>query len=118
MNVPKVELRNVSKTFFGARRQIKALENVSLSVEPREFVTIIGPSGSGKSTLLRVLAGLLPPTEGMVLYDGAQLTGPRQGVGFVFQKANLVRCSIVSMKSRLMDLSTCSNRSGNNLLLC
>src|SRR5690606_14053189 len=49
-----------------------------------------GPSGSGKSTLLRILAGLLPPTEGEVIYEGEPLDGPQSGIGFVFQKANLM----------------------------
>jgi NitT/TauT family transport system ATP-binding protein len=63
---------------------------VSFSVWPQEFVCVLGPSGSGKSTLLRILAGLLPVTEGEILYDGQPSGGPRGGVGYVFQKANLM----------------------------
>jgi NitT/TauT family transport system ATP-binding protein len=51
---------------------------------------VLGPSGSGKSTLLRILAGLLPPTEGQVIFQGEALSGPRHSVGFVFQRANLM----------------------------
>jgi len=51
---------------------------------------VLGPSGSGKSTLLRILAGLLPPTIGDVFYRGERLSSPKEGIGFVFQNANLM----------------------------
>jgi len=66
------------------------LDRLSFSVCPEEFVCVLGPSGSGKTTLLRALAGLLPPTHGEIYFYGSRLTGPRRGVGFVFQKANLM----------------------------
>jgi NitT/TauT family transport system ATP-binding protein len=69
---------------------LKALERVSFEVCPQEFVCIVGPSGCGKSTLLRLLAGLLRPTEGQVIFEGMPLTAPRRRIGFVFQKANLM----------------------------
>ena len=69
---------------------LHVLAEVSFSVNAEEFVCILGPSGSGKSTLLRVLAGLLPPTQGEISYAGERLTGPRREIGFVFQKANLM----------------------------
>ena len=76
--------------FHNENGGLKALERVSFSVYPQEFVCVLGPSGSGKSTLLRILAGLLPPTEGEVLYQGQPLNGPRREMGFVFQRANLM----------------------------
>jgi ABC-type nitrate/sulfonate/bicarbonate transport system ATPase subunit len=69
---------------------LKALERVSFEVCPQEFVCVVGPSGCGKSTLLRLLAGLLQPTEGQVMFEGKPLTAPRRRIGFVFQKANLM----------------------------
>ena len=69
---------------------LRTLEDVSFDVEPREFVCLVGPSGSGKTTLLRLLAGLLLPTTGQVLFEGQPLTGPRRRMGVVFQKANLM----------------------------
>jgi NitT/TauT family transport system ATP-binding protein len=66
------------------------LDDISFSVEPQEFVCLVGPSGSGKSTLLRLLGGLLLPSSGQVLFEGQPLTGPRRRMGFVFQKANLM----------------------------
>jgi NitT/TauT family transport system ATP-binding protein len=65
---------------------LRALDQVAFSVSPREFVCVLGPSGSGKTTLLRILAGLLPPTEGSVKFAG----GATPRIGFVFQQANLM----------------------------
>jgi len=62
---------------------------ISFSVLPEEFVSVLGPSGSGKSTLLRVLAGLVPPTRGEVVFTG-QDTRRQPRVGMVFQQANLM----------------------------
>lgn len=87
---PVLVIRDLSAVFRNGNGGLKALERVSFSVYPQEFVCVLGPSGSGKSTLLRILAGLLPPTEGEVWYRGERVNGPRRQVGFVFQKANLM----------------------------
>lgn len=63
-----------------------ALDGVSFSVCPREFICVLGPSGSGKTTLLRILAGLLAPNSGRVNFTG----GATPRIGFVFQQANLM----------------------------
>jgi len=67
-----------------------ALRDVSLTVRTDEFVCVVGPSGCGKTTLLRLLGGLIPPTEGEVVFEGEPLRGPRRRIGFVFQQANLM----------------------------
>lgn len=79
--------QSLTHTFAGG---VHALEKVSLSVQAGEFVCLLGPSGCGKSTLLRLLAGLLTPTEGRVLFEGQPLTAPTRALGFVFQKSNLL----------------------------
>lgn len=94
-----LELDAVSCVFGEGARQVTALDNVSLSVEPGELLALMGPSGSGKSTLLNVAGLLQHPTSGRVLVDGADVSGlsPRRAaetrrrhVGLVFQNYNLV----------------------------
>ncbi|MGD2159332.1 MAG: ABC transporter ATP-binding protein [Anaerolineales bacterium] len=82
--------RDISAVFANGDKGLRALERVSFSVDPQQFVCVLGPSGSGKSTLLRILAGLLLPTKGKVIFEGDDLTGPRREIGIVFQKANLM----------------------------
>jgi NitT/TauT family transport system ATP-binding protein len=87
---PVLVVNGLSAVFRNGGAGLHALEDVSFSVQPQEFVCVLGPSGSGKSTLLRILAGLLPATRGEVWFKGERLHGPQKGVGLVFQKANLM----------------------------
>ncbi|MGB6422707.1 MAG: ABC transporter ATP-binding protein [Anaerolineales bacterium] len=85
-----IEVCELSAVFRNGGSGLHALDQLSFSVHDQEFLCVLGPSGSGKSTLLRILAGLLPPTEGDVFYRGERLSGPKEGIGFVFQNANLM----------------------------
>jgi len=87
---PLLEVKKLGVTFTDEKGSLQAIKEFSFSVEREQFICVVGPSGSGKSTLIRVLAGLLPPTTGEVYLDGTFLKQPRQGVGIVFQKANLM----------------------------
>jgi NitT/TauT family transport system ATP-binding protein len=87
---PVLIVKDLSVAFPNSNGGLQALESVTFSVQPQEFLCVLGPSGSGKTTLLRILAGLLHPTSGEVIFEGRPLGGPRPGVGFVFQKANLM----------------------------
>lgn len=87
---PLIQVNSVSAVFPNENGGLRALEHVSFSVYPQEFLCILGPSGCGKSTLLRLLAGLLKPASGEIHYRGELITEPRKGVGFVFQKSNLM----------------------------
>lgn len=69
---------------------LRALEDVSFEVGPREIVAVVGPNGCGKSTLLRLIGGLLTPDEGTVELAGEPVTGPDPRVGFVFQEPRLL----------------------------
>ena len=89
-NSPLLEVNELEVTFTDEKGSLQALNQINFSVDREQFICVVGPSGSGKSTLIRVLAGLLSPTEGEVILDGTSLTEPRQGVGIVFQKANLM----------------------------
>jgi putative ABC transport system ATP-binding protein len=93
-----IALEHVSKRFEG-KRQVVALDEISLAIERGEMVSIIGPSGSGKSTLLNLVGGLDRPTAGLVRIDGEQLSDlsddgltrvRRDKIGFVFQFFNLL----------------------------
>jgi putative ABC transport system ATP-binding protein len=93
-----VQLDHVSKRFEG-KRQVTALDDVSLVIPRGQMVSIIGPSGSGKSTLLNLLGGLDRPSTGEVRVDGEALAGltddeltrvRRDKIGFIFQFFNLL----------------------------
>jgi ABC-type nitrate/sulfonate/bicarbonate transport system ATPase subunit len=86
MSTPRIELRNVSKTFAGIDRAVPALEDVSFKVMPGEFVTIIGASGSGKSTLFNLCVGLLEPDSGEILIDGKKPQNRAGMVGYMPQR--------------------------------
>lgn len=91
-----LEFRNLSKTYDDGTQ---ALKDVSFTVEPGEFLVVIGLSGSGKSTLLRLTNRLIEPTSGQILWDGKDITAAsqtdlrliRRKIGMVFQHFNLVR---------------------------
>lgn len=89
---PAVVVDNVSKVFnAGGRQQVDALLDVSLTVQPGEFVSLIGPSGCGKSTLLRLIADLLSVSSGSLVVNGKSATQARldQDYGMAFQQAGL-----------------------------
>src|SRR6266436_9035738 len=80
------EVRGVWKEFpLPSGKPLRVLEDVSLAIRPNEIVALLGPSGCGKSTLLRILAGLIPPSGGEVLYHGRPLQGLNPGTAIVFQ---------------------------------
>ena len=85
-----LKIDKVSKLFLNKDQTImKALEGIDLTINQGEFVSIVGASGSGKSTLLRILAGLIPPTEGKVTLNGERITKPTARIGMAFQSSTL-----------------------------
>ena len=96
---PIIQARSLGKTYRSGKLEVPALRNVSFSVDPGEFVAIVGPSGSGKSTLFHILGGLTQATSGSVIIDGTDLAPlsdsdrtrlRRAKIGFVFQRFNLL----------------------------
>lgn len=85
---PVVAGSMVGKTFAGG--SVVALENADFSIRKGRFISLVGPSGCGKSTLLRLIAGLIPPSSGRLRLHGSEVTGPRQDVAMMFQRATLL----------------------------
>jgi NitT/TauT family transport system ATP-binding protein len=85
-----LDFDRVRLTYRTAAGVLPAVEDVSLSVAPGAFVSVLGPSGCGKSTLLKMAAGLLPVSGGTVRLGGEAVTGPRSDVGVVFQQPLLL----------------------------
>ena len=82
-----VTVSDIVKTFEGG---VLAIDHVSFEVRRGEFVSVVGPSGCGKSTLLRLIAGLIPLSDGSIVVNGREVTEPRQDVGLMFQRPTLL----------------------------
>jgi putative ABC transport system ATP-binding protein len=103
-----LEVTNLCKTYGKGDTMVKALDNVSFSVEKGEFVAIIGPSGSGKSTLLHILGGVDVPTKGSVVINQTDISNldetalaifRRRQIGLIYQFYNLI--PILTVKENL-----------------
>ncbi|MGB3836860.1 ABC transporter ATP-binding protein [Castellaniella sp.] len=82
----RIRISHVSLRYFTPKAEILALSDVSLTIEPGEFVSLIGQSGCGKSTLLSIIAGLLPPSEGTVHVGDQPVTTPSPKIGYMLQQ--------------------------------
>lgn len=85
----RIDIRNLSIRLGQGRQAFEAVQNVSLGIEPGEFVCLLGPSGCGKSTLLGTLAGHLQPGSGDIRVDALPVEGPHPERGLVFQHHTL-----------------------------
>jgi NitT/TauT family transport system ATP-binding protein len=83
---PILTVKNLSVVFPDNNGGLRALDDISFDVSPREFICFLGPSGSGKTTLLRILASLLKPTSGELYF----IRNQRPEIGMVFQQSNLM----------------------------
>lgn len=85
----RVSITRLGVSFGVNGARVEALSDISMHINPGEFVSIIGPSGCGKSTLLNVVAGFLKPSSSQVLLDGVPIEGPGADRGVVFQQHSL-----------------------------
>jgi nitrate/nitrite transport system ATP-binding protein len=85
-----VQIENVTMSFETRRARFQALRGVNLVIESGDFVTLIGHSGCGKSTLLNLIAGLIQPTDGILLCAGREIAGPGPERAVVFQNHSLL----------------------------
>ena len=94
-----ISLHNATKTYDQGRRVVQAVRGVSVTIQPNEFVSIMGPSGSGKSTMMHLMGALDTPTSGRAVFQGRDLQTMsdrersllrRTKIGFVFQAFNLL----------------------------
>lgn len=94
-----IKLKDITKDFYDGDTRVNVLKSTDLSIEPKEFVAIVGPSGSGKSTLLTIIGALQNPTSGSVKIDGEDISDLDakdaadlrfRSIGFILQGSNLV----------------------------
>ncbi len=81
-----LSVRGLKKVYHTDGGDIEAVRNLTFDLKAGELACLVGPSGSGKTTLLKCISGLLAPTEGEVLLDGARVTGPPKKMAVVFQE--------------------------------
>jgi putative ABC transport system ATP-binding protein/lipoprotein-releasing system ATP-binding protein len=107
--LPQVELQNVKKDYTIEDTRIMAVEDVSLTIEKGDFISIVGHSGSGKTTLLSIIGGILNPSSGALYFDGTDVYGLNEDalseyraekIGYVFQFASLL--PVLTSKENLL----------------
>lgn len=112
-----IEANNVKKVYQMGEMEIKALDDISFSIEKGEFVVVVGPSGAGKSTILNILGGMDIPSKGQLMvddnnisqYSSRELTNyRREDVGFVFQFYNLVQ-NLTALENIELATEICKN---------
>jgi putative ABC transport system ATP-binding protein len=110
--MPILEARRLTKVYRRGASEVRAVDGITLAVEPGEFMAIMGRSGSGKTTLLDLLGCLLRPTDGELEIDGRSVVGASDGelatirrerIGFVFQEFNLIP-SLTAIENVLLPL--------------
>jgi putative ABC transport system ATP-binding protein/lipoprotein-releasing system ATP-binding protein len=109
MSMGLIELKDIKKVYTLDEATIVAVEEVSLSIEKGQFISIVGHSGSGKTTLLSIMGGILSPSHGVMYFDGTDVYGLNEDglsdyragrIGYVFQFASLL--PVLTAKENLL----------------
>lgn len=112
-----IVMENITKIYKMGEVEIKALNNISFSIDKGQFVVIVGPSGAGKSTVLNILGGMDSPTSGSLIVDNNDIgkyspreliTYRRHDIGFVFQFYNLVQ-NLTALENVELATEICKN---------
>ncbi|NLX62223.1 MAG: ABC transporter ATP-binding protein [Tissierellia bacterium] len=112
-----IRLENITKIYKMGEVEIRALNNISFSIDKGQFVVIVGPSGAGKSTVLNILGGMDSPTSGRLMVDNKDIgkyspkeliTYRRYDIGFVFQFYNLVQ-NLTALENVELATEICKN---------
>jgi len=86
-----LEVRNIQKSFIKTNKEkLLVIKNTNFSMKERERIAFVGKSGSGKSTLLKIIAGLISPSNGEIIYRGKKVNAPVSGISMVFQNFSLM----------------------------
>lgn len=85
LNQPILDVRCIAKEYPSTKGVVRALDDISFSVQKGQIVSVVGPSGAGKTTLLRCLSGLMQPTAGEIIFEGKPINGTPAGFAAVFQ---------------------------------
>ena len=116
-----LKVNNLCKFFKTSRGMLHAVDDVTFTIDRGKTLGVVGESGCGKSTVLSIISGLLKPTDGRVLYNGAPLSGALSDVGYMLQHDQLFPWSTVeenvSLGLRVRHINTPENRKKIRLML-
>src|ERR671911_1027436 len=118
-----IAIRHLSMRLMAGGRRVTILDDVTLSIPPKQMVAVMGPSGSGKSTLLGLIAGLDRPTEGTIVLDGVDITTlsesrmakfRRMKIGYIFQSFHLIP-TLTALENVLVPLELAGDAAAKDL---
>lgn len=118
-----IAIRHLSMRLTAGGRRVTILDDVALSIPPKQMVAVMGPSGSGKSTLLGLIAGLDRPTEGTIVLDGIDITTlsesrmakfRRMKIGYIFQSFHLIP-TLTALENVLVPLELAGDAAAKDL---
>ena len=118
-----IAIRHLSMRLTAGGRRVTILDDVTLSIPPKQMVAVMGPSGSGKSTLLGLIAGLDRPTEGTIVLDGIDITAlsesrmakfRRMKIGYIFQSFHLIP-TLTALENVLVPLELAGHAAAKDL---
>ena len=96
-----LELKDITLNYHTLKDETKALENITMYVDTKEFISIVGPSGCGKTTLLSIIAGILKPSGGTVTLNGKPISETKNQIGYMFQRDHLFEWRTVLQNIKL-----------------